>query len=417
MTATLAQLSDRARRKMGLGLGSHTITLTYASIADQDTVEVHGIVLTCFTGAPVTELAQFKKETNATATGANLADLINAIFDTTAGLLQSGVSASASSGVVTVTGARSITTSKAAGFAISASTTSDEPPFTSDFDQWILDGQLDVISKASFGALAAGETGKIIEEFNLSGADGSLVALSKPTNLLKPEIVTAKIGSDSQNYQLNQVSPSLLLDIRDGSNTIYKVDSGDGATKYWSFWNEKIQFSAAPASSSTPTIIGIKKPQTTKAGTNVWTVTVTDAQMAANDTITIDGIELIVKAAATTEVADFIAAGTDNASAQNLDDVIGNIFKASSGVSVSVATNVVTVTGARAITTTKAAAFDIAETTAALCDLPDHLHSLVEDYAVIQAWWQKNRAGMANGLFQKYLTDIQILNANYQIRR
>ncbi|KKL53016.1 hypothetical protein LCGC14_2279680, partial [marine sediment metagenome] len=167
MSATLAQLSDRARRKMGLGLGSHTVTLTYASIADQDTVTVHGIVLTCFTGSPVTELAQFKKETNATATGANLADLINAIFDTTAGLLQSGVSASASSGVVTVTGARLVDTDNTTGFAISASSTSDEPPFTSDFDQWILDGQLDVISKASFGALAAGETGKIIEEFSL----------------------------------------------------------------------------------------------------------------------------------------------------------------------------------------------------------------------------------------------------------
>ncbi|TKJ32194.1 MAG: hypothetical protein CEE38_23620, partial [Planctomycetes bacterium B3_Pla] len=104
--ATLAQLGDRARRKMNLGLGSHTVTVTFASVVDGDTVTVHGVVLTCYTGAnPATETASFKAETGDTATAANLEDLIDAIFDST-----TGVSSAAVAAVVTITGARSVTT-------------------------------------------------------------------------------------------------------------------------------------------------------------------------------------------------------------------------------------------------------------------------------------------------------------------
>lgn len=409
--ATLAVLGDRVRRRLGLGLGEHTVTLTYASIADGDTVTVHGIVLTCITGSAAVELAQFKKETSGTATAANLEDLIDAIFDGT-----TGVSASASGSVVTITGARSVTTDNDTGFVISSATYQDEPPYTSDIDQFLLDIQLDITDKCIDEALMAGDTG-LMDVFPLTG-DGSAVAIAKPTNFLRPIEVRAKIGSDSQLYKLTRVKPGLLLQIRENRSELYKVDSADGATKYWSMWDDKIQFSAAPVSgASMAEIIGIKTPQTTKAGTNVWTITVTDAQMAANDTITIDGIEMIVKAAATTEVADFIATGSDNASAQNLDDVIGNIFKSASGVQVSVATNVVTVTGARSITTSKAAAFAISETTAAECELPTHLQPLLVAGATGLVYEQMQRYDMAAALMQFYMSSIMLINQHYAQQR
>ncbi len=407
--ATLAELGDRARRKMNLGLGEHTVTITYASVADGDTVTVHGIVLTCDTSAAAFEKAMFLKTGDAGDTADNLEDLIDAIFDSTTGVSSS----SDGSSIVTITGARSVTTSNASGFAISSSSYQDEPPYTSDFDQWILDGQLDVADKVVNEALIAGDSG-LSEEFSLDG-DGSATGIALPTNFYRAIEVTAKIESDDALYWLKRVDVDDMLRIRGGFHPLFKVKTADKALKYWAFYDDKIQFSAAPVSgTATAKIIGIKTPQTTKAGTNIWTITVTDASMVANDTVTIDGIEMIVKAAATTEVADFIKAGTDNASAQNLDDVIGNIFKSDSGVQVSVATNVVTVTGARSITTTKAAAFAIAESTAADCELPSHLQPFVEDYAVVQAYRQMQRIDLSEPLLQAYLAGLNIINQRYQ---
>jgi phage tail sheath gpL-like len=100
---------------------SGTVTLTYASIADSDTVTILGSVLTCVTGTPTT--AQFKKQTNAATTAANLAAAINA--HATLSLL---VSAAAASGVVTVTALANgaignqgtLATSNSSGFGLSA---------------------------------------------------------------------------------------------------------------------------------------------------------------------------------------------------------------------------------------------------------------------------------------------------------
>ncbi len=402
--ATLAALGDNARRKMNLGLGEHTVTITYASVADGDTVTVHGIVLTCITGSAAVELAQFKKETSATATGDNLEDLIDAIFDST-----TGVSAASSAGVVTITGARSVTTDNAAGFAISSSSYQDEPPYTSDFDQWILDGQLDVAGKVVNEGLIAGDSG-LSEEFSLTG-----------------------LGS----------------------------------------------------------------------------FTVTLVSVVEDDTVTVDGIVMIAKDAATTEVADFITTGTDNQDAQNLDDLIGVIFGSTTSVTVSVATNVVTIAGAKTVVSSNATRLAVAtvsdgsatmiaipsnlfrpievrakigsdsalywlqkvdvddmiriregthplyEVNAAdkarkywsdyddkiqfsaapvsgaamakiigiktpqtvktvACELPSHLQPLVEDYAVVQVYRQKQRLDLSEALFQSYLSNLNIVNQRYQ---
>lgn len=76
---------------------SATATLTYASLANNvDTVVMFGVTLTCVTGTPTS--VQFKKETDATVTAANLAAAVN--NHTT---LSKYVSASSALGVVTFT--------------------------------------------------------------------------------------------------------------------------------------------------------------------------------------------------------------------------------------------------------------------------------------------------------------------------
>lgn len=101
---------------------SQTITLSYADIANNDTVTVAGSVLTCVTGTPTT--AQFKKQTSATVTASNLAAAINAHAT-----ISKYVSASSSGGVVTVTclvkgeigNLVTLATSNATGFVLGAS--------------------------------------------------------------------------------------------------------------------------------------------------------------------------------------------------------------------------------------------------------------------------------------------------------
>lgn len=56
---------------------NNTLTLTYASISNNDTCVVLGTTLTCVTGTP-SGGAQFKKQTDATVTAANLVACINA---------------------------------------------------------------------------------------------------------------------------------------------------------------------------------------------------------------------------------------------------------------------------------------------------------------------------------------------------
>lgn len=75
---------------------SGTFTLTYASISNNDTAIIGKTTLTCVTGTPTT--GQFKKQTDATVTAANMAAAINA--DSTLGKI---VHATSALGVVTIT--------------------------------------------------------------------------------------------------------------------------------------------------------------------------------------------------------------------------------------------------------------------------------------------------------------------------
>lgn len=100
-----------------------TITLTFASIANNDTVTIAGTVLTCVTGTPAGP--QFKKVTDGPTTAANLAALINSNAT-----LSKLVFATSSGSVVTLTCLASGTignlvtqaTSNGTGFVLSAAT-------------------------------------------------------------------------------------------------------------------------------------------------------------------------------------------------------------------------------------------------------------------------------------------------------
>lgn len=76
---------------------TNTLTLTYASISNNDTCVVAGTTLTCVTGTPSGQ-SQFKKQTDATVTATNLVTCINA--HTTLSKL---MVASSALGVVTLT--------------------------------------------------------------------------------------------------------------------------------------------------------------------------------------------------------------------------------------------------------------------------------------------------------------------------
>lgn len=76
---------------------SDTLTLTYASIANNDTCVIGGTTLTCVTGTP-SGFTQFKKQTDATVTAVNLVAAITG--NTTLNKL---VTATSALGVVTIT--------------------------------------------------------------------------------------------------------------------------------------------------------------------------------------------------------------------------------------------------------------------------------------------------------------------------
>jgi phage tail sheath gpL-like len=96
-----------------------TVTITYGSAANADTVTVAGQVLTCVTGTPST--AEFKKETDATKTATNMAAAVNAHAT-----LSKHFTATSALGVVTITAKvkgslgnlLAVTTSNGTGFGV-----------------------------------------------------------------------------------------------------------------------------------------------------------------------------------------------------------------------------------------------------------------------------------------------------------
>lgn len=274
------------------------------------------------------------------------------------------------------------------------------------------------------------------EQFNFFNRMGPLV--NKWYGKKETVAVTASAGAVTEvalasNYAATKIAQITKFVLADGE-TVYKpvefskLEHMLGITTYdseyaYAIYGENLYVfvgaSAAALSPDSSVLYFIRKPDEMAGDINVHTITVTDASMAADDTVTINGIEMIVKAAATTEVADFIAGGTDDASAQNLDDVIGAIFSATSGVTVAVAANVVTVTGAKTVVTSKAAAFAIAESTASMVDVPTEFVDLIIMGAQSKAMGKLNMVGerqqVEGTLSQRYAEISQMYGQAIQL--
>ena len=83
--------------------------------------------------------------------------------------------------------------------------------------------------------------------------------------------------------------------------------------------------------------------------TNTFTITVSAySTIVADETIVIDGITITARATATTETLDFIPETSNNATAQNIADAIGNIAH----LSATVLANIITITGATPLSET-----------------------------------------------------------------
>ncbi len=137
--------------------------------------------------------------------------------------------------------------------------------------------------------------------------------------------------------------------------------------------------SATALSNDSSVLYFVRKPDEMGGDNSVWTITVNQySDKTDGDQIIIDGV-VLEQRAATTEKATFVSETSNNATAQNIDDLIGNVFGSTSGVTVSVSSAVVTITGAKSVTVSQTTStfLTLAATTAAMVDVPTEYVDLV----------------------------------------
>ncbi len=144
--------------------------------------------------------------------------------------------------------------------------------------------------------------------------------------------------------------------------------------------------SAGSISSNASVLHFIRKPTALGGDTNVFTITVSDySSIAANATITIDGVEFIEKQSSTPEVADWKQETGNTETAANINDVIDAVFSSTSNITTSDSTGTVTVTGAKTVTSSDSTRLTVAASTAAMLDVPSEYVDLPIMYAQARA--------------------------------
>ena len=203
------------------------------------------------------------------------------------------------------------------------------------------------------------------------------------------------------------------------------ISSYDSAY-YYAWFGENLHVfvgtSAEALSSEAAILYFIRKPDEMGGDINVHTVTVaTYSDKTDGDQIIIDGIVLEQRAAAT-EKATFVAETSNNATAQNIDDLIGNVFGSVSGVTVSVSSAIVTITGAKTVTVSQTTStfLTVAQSTASMLDVPTEYTDLVIMYAQARALGklkrQDLRAGVEQDISQMYGAIHGLFAEELQIR-
>ena len=170
--ATLAQLEDRARRRCNLDSGLHTITCEDPNPTNGDTITIDDTVFTVNSSAGgVVSKAHILSNTTPATQATNIATAINNVF-------ASKISASADSAVVTITGARKISiTQNLVSFTLAQTSSEDEPPLTSDIDQWLLDAQNDIMNKLPIQMFTHNSTSGVENLIVKETRDGSQLAV------------------------------------------------------------------------------------------------------------------------------------------------------------------------------------------------------------------------------------------------
>ncbi len=243
--ATLASLADRVRRKLGLSTGSHSIVCDFSEGAANNYLEIDGIRLICETSTGnMANQASINLTTDDNTTAANLNTTIAAVF---AG--HPSISASRDTATVTVVGARTISTDDTALFAITESASQDEPPLTSDIDQWLLDGQLDLLSKLNDGAIktAANSGGSAIFDTGSITVGGTWTSAGIPSTVLRIIDVSYQTAVSGDSVQRAERVPyDLLLDIQNGNNSFYKTYAATPVNnRFYSIVGNSLHFSQA----------------------------------------------------------------------------------------------------------------------------------------------------------------------------
>lgn len=127
----------------------------------------------------------------------------------------------------------------------------DTPPTDADIDQWILDGQNEIVALLPNDALVP-----LVAVQQTGGGDASV---AMPTDAYRIISVRFKESGGALEYA-QKVSPAVLDQIKDGNNSMY---SSSG--KYWALKNGAIELSqTALTESNSEEVQYIKLPQTTR---------------------------------------------------------------------------------------------------------------------------------------------------------
>ena len=261
--ATLVQLATKARRRLGLEMGEHTITCSTASNA-ADILAINDVLLNCNSSAAF-NVADFDDSTNSTTVATSIKDLINALF-----AAETNIIATSASNVITINGARTVRVvneNTATQYLVSSTNTTDEPPYFSDMLEWVKEAELDITNKVVDDVfLADGEDGVFIEAA-VSTSAGVALVYALPTDFLRAVELQYKTDvSYDVIGRAEKIPFDLLQDIRNGKHAFHTTYAALPVIQRWySIYGGNIELgqTSAPHATTAMKLLYIKKPQTT----------------------------------------------------------------------------------------------------------------------------------------------------------
>ena len=256
--ATLNNLTQEVKKKLGLTLGTHTINFS-ANVINNDTITINGIVIT-FSSSGGTGKFFAAQSGSDTTVATNFKTAFDAVFTSDQSLECTRVGA-----IVTVTGARTIVSSNESGASVNVSDTEMDPPVRSDILTWIKEAQLDIVNKLSDQALIAEASSVISEDVAIETVSRTNTLSDIPADFLRPIVFRYKTTTAPDILSRAEKVPfDLLMDIRDGRHPFYLTGNMPSeGNKWYSIFNGLIQLAENTSTTQDASLIYVKKPQTT----------------------------------------------------------------------------------------------------------------------------------------------------------